>query len=140
MQLWLTLINAPYLLTWDILMATLINPCSVVGAILLIVGLRGMSTAGRHGGDLRWVLNEKGIYTIWGSNSERKLVPWDEIKRVASPIVLGIRPRRWRVLKIRRSWGSWDFFRRRTPMLWIKAKTRSEIRDLSRMINDQYKM
>ena len=135
----LMLVSAtPYLLTFRGIGTSLLNPCSIVGAILLFVGLRAMRTAGQRGGNLRWVLDEEGICSIKGNQSERKLVPWNEVKRVACPLVLGVRPRRWRVLKIRRGWRSWDLFRQRTPMLWIKGKTRSEMRALAKKLNDQF--
>ena len=138
-ELLMVLINTPHLVTFEVVWGSLFNICSIFGAIMLAVGLRGIAVAGRHGGNLRWVLNQEGIYTIWGDRSERKLVPWQDVRRVAIPLVLGIRPRRWRVLKVRRGWRSWDLFRRKTPMLWLKGKTRSEMRVLTKKIHDQFK-
>ena len=113
----------------------LINPCNIIGMIFLIAGLLAIGPTRRHGGNLRWVFSDEGIYVIRGDRSHRKGVKLSGLNRVIAPWTMGVMRRRWRVLKIRRRWHSWDLFRQRTPMLWIKKATREEILELARTAN-----
>ena len=112
------------------------NPCSIIGVITLAAGLRGITMARRHGGDLRWVLTDEGIYSIRDGGSAGGRVPWSKVRKVYVPYVFGLLPRRWRLITIRRRWGSPpDLLRRRTPALWIKGKTRREMISMAVAIN-----
>ena len=113
----------------------LLNPCNVVGMLFLVAGLLAIGPTRRHGGNLRWVFSDKGIYVIRGDRSQRSMVRLSGLNRVTAPWTMGVIDRRWRVLKIRRRWHSWDIFRHRTPMLWIRKATRKEILELARTAN-----
>ncbi|MEC8559703.1 MAG: hypothetical protein VXY94_06465, partial [Planctomycetota bacterium] len=39
-------------------------------------------------------------------------------------------PGGWRLLKLRRRWSSIDLFRRRSPSLWLKGRSREDMREL----------
>ena len=133
------LFDNPGLLSMGSIFSSLTDPCSIIGVIFLLVGLRGIATARTHEGNLRWVLTKTGFYSIRGGHSKSKVVPWTDVRKVSAPLVLGIRPRRWRMIKVRRRWGSpLDLFRSKTPTLWMKGKRRREVVDLARGIKQQF--
>ena len=135
----LIMFSNPSQMSFGLLWNSLMDPCSIVGVIFLLVGLRGIAMARVHGGNLRWVLTSEGIYSIRGSQSESKMVPWSDVRRIRIPLVFGIRPRRWRLFKVKRRWGaSMDLFRKRTPTLWVKGRTKREMIDLARNINQRF--
>ena len=124
----------------SMLWANLVDPCNIIGAVFLLIGLRGILASRRVGGNLRWVINEDGVYSIRGEDSLSKRVPWSDVRKVSALLTLGIRPRRWRCLKIRRRWSaSWEFFRRKTPVLWLKGRTRGEMIEIARTMNQLLK-
>lgn len=116
------------MLSWETVWGFMTNPCSIIGVITLAFGVRGIMTARRHGGDLRWVLTQGGIYSIRDNGSAGKPIPWSDVRKVYVPFIFGLRPRRWRLIKVRRRWGIRSgVLEKRTPELWLKDRTRREL-------------
>ena len=113
-----------------------LNPCSIVGLILVGAGFLAANQVRRHGGNLRWVLGNKGLYTIRGSRKVLKTVQWSGIYRFSAPWVVPWLPGGWRMLKVHRRWHSWDILRRRSPVLWLKGVTRREARGIAERCNE----
>ncbi|MEE2680855.1 MAG: hypothetical protein VX641_00615 [Planctomycetota bacterium] len=131
-----TAFSNPSLLSLGSIWEFIKDPCSIIGLIMLAIGLRGVITARTHGGDLRWVLTDTGIYSIRDNGSAGKPIAWSDVRKVHVPFVFGLSPRRWRLLKIRRRWGaSMDVFRRKAPGIWVKGRTRGELTALAVDIN-----
>ena len=138
-DLLITIFSNPAILSLNTLWDFMKDPCSIIGVVLLLIGFRGIATARMHGGNLRWVLTDEGIYAIRDNGSGGKQVSWSDVRRISIPFVFGIRPRRWRLLKVRRRWGaSMDLFRKKTPTLWVKGKTRREMRSMARDIHRRF--
>ena len=117
-------------LTVSMFFLSLVNPCSVLGLILLGSGLDAISQSRSFGGNLRWVLGPEGLYSIRGTAGVRNTIRWNQIRRFKAARLLPFYPGGWRMLKVKRRWHSVDVFRRRSPELWLKGCSRSEVREL----------
>ena len=126
-------------------MATVTTIFIITGGVFDVFSLLGLVTtialairARRHwvarqerGGDMKWIVNELGIVMIDAdrkvSPNTRKLLPWKSIKSIRCNHAVGIGPRRWRALEVRRGFLSVDVTSRRDAPIWFRSIDEAEI-------------
>jgi len=113
----------------------------VATIILLLRALRLLNSRSVRGGDMKWVVDERGIVMIDADRRVKtessRLLPWRSIRSVRCMSGLGFRSRRWRGLVVRRRRLSIDFVYRRDAPIWFPSQSRAEIRRRMELVDSR---
>jgi hypothetical protein len=105
---------------------------SLIVTVGLAIRARRLWVARRErGGDMKWIVNERGIMMNDSdkapSSKTRQLLPWKAIKSIRCRQAIGIGPRRWQALEIQRTFLSIDIASRRDAPIWFRSLEKAEI-------------
>jgi hypothetical protein len=98
-------------------------PFLVAAAQSVFFIIRRARSRAVFGGDLRWVVDYKGIRAIRAQGQLGKLLPWKSIRKIKVNSSFSIAKKRWRALRVVRPFLHIELFRTRIPKIWFKPDT-----------------
>lgn len=101
---------------------------------LAVTAYRKHSAHSAIGGDLRWVVDIDGIRSIRFQSSQIKPLTWGKINNVYIRSSYGFRARRWRSLRTRRTFLSFDLGWTRAQQIWFNNVTIADMNELRKRV------